>query len=142
MRNPAEEARAPRGLMGEHAAMVVGPVWDKYVPIRVKGHRVIALSGQDTYSSEFLEVPLAVGIVEVTGVRVGHQHASLRVGFSLAETLPEPSFIQTENEAVGTLVLPVSLFHPWLIVLGQPAYFRIGGDGKGNAVSSDLSFLS
>lgn len=119
--------------------MHMGPDWQGYVPVRVKSYRSAAMSGTTHFSSDFLEVPLAAGVLEIVGGRLGRQYASLWVGFSLAAVFPAPSFVLTEQQAVGSLVLPAILFNPWLTLLSRPAYFRTGGDGQGNAISSDLT---
>jgi hypothetical protein len=100
------------------------------------------LDGRGKFTSDYLEVVSAAGVIEIAGGRQGRHSTALWVGFSFANEneLPEPSFVLSEQMAVGTLVLPAALFQSWLAILSQPAYFRIGGDGRGNAISSDITF--
>lgn len=120
--------------------MKVGPDWGSFVSVRVRTKRIAGSSGAATYSSPYLEVPCAVGVIELEGGRVGRHFTSLHVGFSLASKLPGPSFVLTEEMAAGSLVLPGVLFQAWLMLVNGPAYFRIGGDGSGNGISSDQAF--
>jgi len=140
VRPRGDETRSPRRLLGDFTPTNTGPEWSGYVPIRVKTRRVLGLDGQGKFTSDYLEVVSAAGVIEIAGGRQGRHSTALWVGFSFANKLPEPSFVLSEQMAVGTLVLPATLFQAWLEILSQPAYFRIGGDGRGNAISSDITF--
>ena len=139
---PVGLERKSRPLLGDYSSISAGPDWTGYVPMRLKTMRAVALNGTSSYSGEFLEVPKAVAVLELSGGRTGRYSTALWVGFSLAveSELPPPTFLLGDNTATGSLVLPAMLLSPWLQLLGQPSYFRIGGDGRGNAISSDMSF--
>lgn len=139
---PVGLERKSRPLLGEYSSISAGPDWTGYVPIRLKTMRAVALNGTSVFSGEFLEVPKAAAVLELSGGRTGRYSTALWVGFSSAieSELPPPTFLLGDNTATGSLVLPAMLLSPWLHLLSQPAYFRIGGDGRGNAISSDMSF--
>lgn len=131
-----------RGLGFDHRPIILGHDWSGYIAIRVKGFRSMALNGSKPYRLADIDVPHALGVIEVVGARSGLAYTSFWIGFSRDSKLPGPGFSLDSGNAVGTLVLPDSCFMPWLEILKSPhAHFRIGGDGLGNALASDLSLL-
>lgn len=116
--------------------------WDGYVPVKVKSFWSLALCGASSHQLPGLLCSEAVGVIRIVGGRTGQKLTSLWVGFSRSEYLPAPRFSLEDEDAVGTLVLPEACFAPWLEVLkSSRAYFRIGGDGHGNALASEMNFL-
>jgi hypothetical protein len=132
-----------RGLgPNQHRPIILGNDWNGHVVIKVKGFRALALNGLRTYSLQGVDVPHALGVIEVVGSRSGQYSTSLWIGFSREAQLPDPGFRVEAGEAVGTLVVPDTCFTPWLEILKSPqAHFRIGDDGQGNALASDPSLL-
>lgn len=140
MRPLIEKSRPRRPLLGEYSSTITGPDWTGYVPIRVKSVRVAAFDAIGDHLSAHLQFAKAAGAIELVGGRIGSHFAELHVGFSLADVRPTPTFHLTDSMAVGTLVLPGHMLSSWLLLLNRQAFFRIGGDGLGNAISSDVSF--
>ena len=105
--------------------------------------RAALLSGMDTLSVEGLTVPMASGFIELMGVRAGAFRTYLKIGFAESNRLVLPSFQLMGNSAIGTLVLPSHCFGSALQFANSPmAHFRIGGDGRRNAMATDAALLS
>lgn len=116
--------------------------WDRYVTIKVKSVRALALSGLHHFSEEHYSVPQATGFIELIGTRAGALHTSLKIGFSLADELAAPSFALYDTLALGTLTLPANCFGAILQFAHCPtAHFRIGGDGSANALATEAPLL-
>lgn len=116
--------------------------WDRYVTIKVKSVRALALPGVHDFSEEHYSVPQATGFIELIGTRAGPLHTSLKIGFSLAEQLAPASFALYDTLALGTLTLPASCFGAILQFAHCPtAHFRIGGDGSANALATEAPLL-
>lgn len=124
-------------------AQTFQPDWEHYVVIKVKHVRAALLSGMDTLSVEGLTVPVASGFIELMGVRAGAFRTYLKIGFAESNRLVLPSFQLMGNSAIGTLVLPSHCFGSALQFANSPmAHFRIGGDGRRNAMATDAALLS
>ncbi len=116
--------------------------WDRYVTIKVKSVRALALTGLHSFEDEHYSVERAVGFIELLGARAGTLHTCLKIGFSLARDLPAPSFALYETLALGTLTLPADCFGSILQFANCPtAHFRIGGDGSANALATEAPLL-
>ncbi len=119
------------------------PDWDHYVVTKVKHVRAALLSGLDTFSAEGFLVPLATGFIELSGMRAGPYRTFLRIGFSDAVEPAPPAFQLLDNSAIGTLVLPSHCFASTLQCANSPmAHFRVGGDGRRNAIATDIALLN
>lgn len=135
-------SRSGRGLGVDARSSIVGADWGGYVPVKVKSFWSLALCGTASHQLPGLLFSQAVGAIRIVGARSGHTSTSLWIGFSRGEELPAPQFSLESDDAVGAMVLPGGCFGAWLEVLKSPqAYFRIGGDGRGNALASELDFL-
>lgn len=131
-----------RGLDFAHVALNLATQWQGPVVIKVRSYRALALSGMETFRADALEVPQATGFIELIGPRSGIAATSLLVGFSDQAQAPVGTFELRSNEAVGTLVLPGRYFASWLEIAKAPnAHFRMGGDGRLNALASDAALL-
>lgn len=140
-------ASPPRGinLPRPHAFL---PDWDRYVVTKVKHVRAVMLAGLECFRDETFSVPQATGFIELTGMRAGAYKTLLKIGFTDAQktpssSLPDPSFQVFDNEAVGTLVMSSHCFAPALQFANSAmAHFRIGGDGRKNALATDIALLN
>lgn len=119
------------------------PDWEHYVVSKVKHVRAAMLSGLDAFRDDTFIVPQATGFLELTGMRAGAHKTLLKIGFTDAHDLPAPTFQLFENEAVGTLVMSSHCFAPALQFANSAmAHFRIGGDGRRNALATDMALLN
>jgi hypothetical protein len=119
------------------------PDWDHYVVTKVKHVRAALLSGLDTFSAEGFVVPMATGFIELSGMRAGPYRTFLRIGFADLPQSEAPTFQLLENSAIGTLVLPSHCFASTLQCANSPmAHFRVGGDGRRNAIATDIALLN
>lgn len=119
------------------------PDWDQYVVTKVKQVRAMLLSGRDALTAEGLTLAAATGFIELSGMRAGIYRTFLRIGFADTEVSVAPAFHLIENSAVGTLVLPTHCFAPTLQCANSPmAHFRVGGDGRRNAIATDIALLN
>jgi hypothetical protein len=119
------------------------PDWDHYVVAKVKNVRAALLPGIDTFSDEGFSIPRATGFIELTGMRAGAFRTLLKIGFAEATHVIPPTFEVVENTAVGTMVLPSHCFGSTLQFANGPmAHFRIGGDGRRNAIATDMALLN
>lgn len=124
-------------------AQTFQPDWEHYVVIKVKHVRAALLSGMDTLTVEGLTVPVASGFIELMGVRAGAFRTYLKIGFAESNRLVLPTFQLIGNSAIGTLVLPSHCFGSALQFANSPmAHFRIGGDGRRNAMATDAALFS
>lgn len=124
-------------------AQTFQPDWEHYVVIKVKHVRAALLTGIDTFSVEGLTVPMASGFIELLGMRAGAFRTYLKIGFAESNRLLLPAFQLLGNSAIGTLVLPSHCFGSALQFCNSPmAHFRIGGDGRRNAMATDAALLS
>ncbi|PWW47725.1 hypothetical protein [Melaminivora alkalimesophila] len=116
--------------------------WESYVTIKVKSVRAIALSGLHDFAEGDFHVPMATGFIELVGARAGALRTALQIGFSPAAELPPPGFELYESLALGTLVLPAACFGSIVQLVHSPtAHFRIGGDGRHNAIATEAPLL-
>lgn len=116
--------------------------WDRYVTIKVKSVRALALSGLHDFSEEHYSVPQATGFIELLGTRAGTLHTALKIGFTLRRELALPTFALYDTLALGTLTLPADCFGALLQFANCPtAHFRIGGDGSANALATEAPLL-
>jgi hypothetical protein len=142
MGNYPQRTRQQKGLLQQFTPLDLSPTWDGGEVIKVRGVRVIALSGQATYSDRDYVLHQAVGCIEVIGNRVATRATVLLIGFSLAADLPAATFHMAEDEAIGTMTLPASCLSAYILMANSPAaYFRMGGDGSLNALATDASSL-
>ncbi len=117
--------------------------WESYVKCRVKRLRCVALSGFDTFVEAGYALNHATGVIELSGHREGLRETKLFLGFTAAAVTPLPTFALAPESAVGSISLPIDCFAGFLHIASKPgAYFQIGGDGKLNALASDVSGLS
>lgn len=117
--------------------------WEKYVRCPVKAATCIALSGSGIYCSTDYEIAQAIGLIELVGHREGLRTTKLYVGFILSAPLPAPSFRLTPEAAVGTMTLTADCYPAFMQLATQRgAHFQIGGDGRWNALASDLAGLA
>ena len=124
-------------------AQTFQPDWDRYVVTKVKHVRAALLSGLDTFSAEGFTVPMASGFIELSGMRAGAFRTFLRIGFAESNRVMLPTFQLVDNSAIGTLVLPSHCFGSALQFANSPmAHFRIGGDGRRNAMATDVALLN
>jgi len=124
-------------------AQTFQPDWDRYVVTKVKHVRAALLSGLDTFSAEGFTVPMASGFIELSGMRAGAFRTFLRIGFAESNRVMLPTFQLIDNSAIGTLVLPSHCFGSALQFANSPmAHFRIGGDGRRNAIATDVALLN
>jgi len=124
-------------------AQTFQPDWDRYVVTKVKHVRAALLSGLDTFSAEGFTVPMASGFIELSGMRAGAFRTFLRIGFAESNRVMLPTFQLIDNSAIGTLVLPSHCFGSALQFANSPmAHFRIGGDGRRNAMATDVALLN
>ena len=124
-------------------AQTFQPDWAGYVVTKVKLARAAVLSGIDTFSSEGFTVPMASGFIELVGMRSGSFRTFLKIGFAESNRMLMPTFQLLGNLAIGTLVLPSHCFGSVLQLSNSPmAHFRIGGDGRQNALATDVALLS
>lgn len=134
--------RQQKGLLQQFTPLDLSPTWDDGEVIKVRGVRVITLSGHATYCDRDYALDQAVGCIEVIGNRVATRGTVLLIGFTLAATLPAPTFRMTDDEAIGTMTLPASCLSAYIMTANSPAaYFRMGGDGSLNALATDASSL-
>lgn len=130
------------GLGAAHVPLDLSTKWQGAVVIKLKTHRALALSGTVPFQLNDFEVPQATGIIELIGGRTGSAATSMLVGFTGCEHRPLPTFTLQGDQALGTLVLPGHYFATWLeVAKSSAAHFRIGGDGRWNALASDAAFL-
>ena len=116
--------------------------WENYVTIKVKSVRAVALSGLHDFSQGAYTVAQATGFIELLGSRAGPLRTLLQIGFTNASKLPDPGFGLYESIAIGTLTLPASCFGSILQLVNSPtAHFRIGGDGRENAIATESPLL-
>jgi len=116
--------------------------WENYVTIKVKSVRAVALSGLHAFSQGSYSVAQATGFIELLGSRAGPLRTLLQIGFTNAAELPPPGFGLYESIAIGTLTLPASCFGSVLQLVNNPAaHFRIGGDGRENAIATEAPLL-
>lgn len=142
MSTPSAIAQRRALVSGHHRPVILGNDWNGQVVIKVKSFRTLILNGLQAYRLPGVDVPCALGAIEVVGTRSGQYRTSLWVGFSREKQLPYPGFSVDSGDAVGTLVVPDTCFAPWLEILKSPqAHFRIGSDGLGNAIASDANLL-
>ncbi|CAN7595814.1 hypothetical protein [Acidovorax sp. Leaf78] len=119
------------------------PNWDSYVVTKVKHVRAAMLSGIDTFNAEGFTIPMATGFIELSGMRAGAFRTFLKIGFAESHRTALPSFELVDNSAIGTLILPAHCFGSALQLANSPtAHFRIGGDGRHNAMATDVALLS
>ena len=119
------------------------PDWDHYVVTKVKHVRAALLSGIDTFNAEGFTIPMASGFIELTGMRAGAFRTFLKIGFAESNRMLLPTFQLVENAAIGTLILPSHCFGSALQLSNSPmAHFRIGSDGRRNAVATDIALLN
>ncbi|CAN7400373.1 hypothetical protein ASF11_08070 [Acidovorax sp. Leaf76] len=119
------------------------PDWDGYVVTKVKHVRAAVLSGIDTFNAEGFTIPLASGFIELSGMRAGTFRTFLKIGFAESDDVMLPSFELVDNAAIGTLILPSHAFASTLQLANSPtAHFRIGGDGRRNAMATDVALLN
>ncbi len=119
------------------------PDWEHYVVSKVKHVRAAMLSGLDPFEDDSFVVPYATGFLELTGMRAGAHKTMLKIGFTDSPELPPPTFRLFDNEAVGTLVMSSHCFAPALQFANSAmAHFRIGGDGRRNALATDMALLN
>lgn len=119
------------------------PDWDNYVVTKVKNVRAALLSGIDTFQADGFTVPMASGFIELSGMRAGAYRTFLKIGFTESNRVVLPSFQLVDNSAVGTLILPTHCFGSTLQFANSPmAHFRIGGDGRRNAMATDVALLN
>ena len=124
-------------------AQTFQPDWEHYVVTKVKHVRAALLSGIDTFSSEGFTVPMATGFIELSGMRAGAFRTFLKIGFAESTRVMLPTFQLIDNSAIGTLVLPSHCFGPALQFANSPmAHFRIGADGRRNAMATDVALLN
>lgn len=124
-------------------AQTFQPDWDHYVVTKVKHVRAALLSGLDTFSVEGFTVPMASGFIELSGMRAGAFRTFLKIGFAETDQVILPTFQLIDNSAVGTMVLPSHCFGSALQFANSPmAHFRIGGDGRRNAMATDVALLN
>lgn len=124
-------------------AQTFQPDWAGYVVTKVKHVRSALLSGIDTFVAEDFTVPMATGFIELVGMRSGSFRTFLKVGFTECNRVLLPSFQLIDNAAIGTLVLPSHCFGSALQFSNSPmAHFRIGGDGRRNAMATDVTLLN
>ncbi|QPN29484.1 hypothetical protein [Diaphorobacter sp. JS3051] len=124
-------------------AQTFQPDWDSYVVTKVKHVRAALLSGIDTFSAEGFTVPMATGFIELTGMRAGSFRTFLKIGFSESNRVMLPTFQLVDNAAVGRLILPSPCFGSALQFVNSPmAHFSIGGDGRRNALATDVTLLN
>ena len=124
-------------------AQTFQPDWAGYVITKVRHVRACILSGLDTFTTEGFAVPMASGFIELAGLRSGAFRTFLRIGFAETNRLLLPTFQLLGNAAVGTLVMPAHCFGSALQLANSPmAHFRIGGDGRRNAIATDIALLS
>ena len=123
-------------------AQTFAPDWEQYVTSKVKNFRASLLSGMETFTEGTFTVPMAIGFIELLGMRVGAFRTVLMIGFTDSSKVMLPSFELLDNRAVGTIVLPSQSFGAALQFASSPtAHFRIGGDGRGNALANDVTLL-
>lgn len=119
------------------------PNWDSYVVTKVKHVRAALLSGIDTFNAEGFTIPMASGFIELSGMRAGAFRTFLKIGFAESNRMLLPSFELVDNSAIGTLILPSHCFSSALQLANSPmAHFRIGGDGRRNAMATDVALLN
>lgn len=119
------------------------PNWDSYFVTKVKHVRAALLSGIDTFNAEGFTIPLASGFIELSGMRAGTFRTFLKIGFAESPRKMLPSFELVDNAAIGTLILPSHCFSSALQLANSPmAHFRIGGDGRRNAMATDVALLN
>ena len=142
MGNYPLRTRQQKGLLQQFTPLDLSPTWDDGEVIKVRGVRVITLSGHATYSDRDYVLNQAVGCIEIIGNRVATRATVLLIGFTLAAELPAATFHIGEDEAVGTMTLPASCLGAYIMTANSPAaYFRMGGDGSLNALATDASSL-
>ncbi len=142
MGNYPQRTRQQKGLLQQFTPLDLSPSWERGEVIKVRGVRVIALSGHATYSDREYVIEQAVGCIEVIGNRVATRATVLLIGFTLAADIPPATFRMTEDEAIGTMTLPASCLSAYIMTANSPAaYFRMGGDGSLNALATDASSL-
>lgn len=130
-------------LMAFGAGRPVPLAWQDYVTTDVRDVRVLALSGRTSFSDGKHRIDHAVGVLELIGAKQGSCRTTLQICFSQALSLPPPTFILSDNTAVGTLTLAGKWFEPYVeIARSQGAHFRIGGDGSRNALAAQASLLN
>lgn len=127
---------------GVQKAHTFQPDWDHYVTTKVRLVRAALLPGLDTFTEGGLSVPMATGYLELSGMRAGAYRTQLKIGFTDAGRVILPTFQIVDNMAIGTLVLS-SLCMPSALQFahGPMAHFRIGGDGRRNALATDAALL-
>ncbi len=119
------------------------PDWDSYIVTKVKHVRAALLPGVDTFSTEGFTIPMASGFIELLGMRAGAFRTVLKIGFAEYNRMLLPSFELVDNTAIGTLTLPAHCLGSALQLANSPmAHFRIGGDGRRNALATDVALLN
>jgi len=134
----------PANQWGSNAqkAQTHQPDWSGYVVTKVRHVRAAVLAGIETFLDDGFTVPLATGFIELTGMRAGGFRTFLKIGFADSSKLLLPTFQLLGNVAVGTIVMPSHSFTAALQLSNSPmAHFRIGGDGRRNAIATDIPLL-
>ncbi|RYF08807.1 MAG: hypothetical protein EOO31_01120 [Comamonadaceae bacterium] len=127
---------------GVQKAHTFQPDWENYVTTKVRLVRAVLLPGIDTFTDGDLQVPMATGFIELSGMRAGPYRTLLKIGFTDAGRLILPTFQVVDNVAIGTLVMSSLCFSSALqFAHSSMAHFRIGGDGRRNALATDSALL-
>lgn len=109
---------------------------------KVKGIRVIHFSGERTYVDGDFHVERALGVIEVTGSRVGIRGSTLKIVFTDYGLPASPTFTTDDHEATGSITLPSIHFAAFMALASLPsAYFRIGNPPEQNALASEATIL-
>lgn len=138
---PARSARH-RGLMQQFTPLNLSTDWADYSVVKARGVRVVALSGQAPYSTNDYTVENAVGCIEITGGKVGVHGTMLLIGFTLDADPPPPAFDIVSGDAIGMITLPAHCFAAYVAIANTTgAHFRLGGDGRLNALATDAASL-
>ena len=138
MPHPASASWAA-GVQKAHAFQ---PDWENYVTTKVRLVRAALLPGIDTFAEGDWQVPMATGYIELSGMRAGAYRTQLKIGFTDSGRLVMPTFQIIENLAVGTLVMSSLCMSSALqFAHSSMAHIRIGGDGRRNALATDLALL-
>lgn len=127
---------------GVQKAHTFQPDWENYVTTKVRLVRAALLPGIDTFTDGDWQVPMATGYLELTGMRAGAFRTQLKIGFTDSGRLVMPTFQIIDNMALGTLVMSSLCMSSALqFAHSSMAHLRIGGDGRRNALATDVALL-
>ncbi|WP_156909574.1 hypothetical protein [Ottowia thiooxydans] len=115
--------------------------WGVPNTFKVRSARSVVLGGMRDLTLYDFELKAPFGVIELLGSRAGALRTILLAVFSDDLLSNAATFRLSEEYAVGTLGLPISMFAAVnQLVSTNSAHFRISSNASLNAISTDASF--